>query len=118
MDTETKRILLFLLGCIPVRILLAVFAQNDIYAKYIAVLALIIGLGFWFIYLFDLRKTGGETFGNVIWWNSIRPIHGTLYLLAAWFLFNAEYMTGSRILFVDTFIGLVSFLNFHFLNAF
>ena len=27
----------------------------------------------------NLRKTGLEVFGDKIWWNNLRPIHGILY---------------------------------------
>lgn len=81
-----KSKLLFFLGCIPVRLLLAyasyALLKNDSKLLYLLIVAtIVIGIGFWTIYLNGWRKTGGETFGKKIWWNSLRPVHGTMYLL-------------------------------------
>ena len=54
-------------------------------------------------------------FGDKIWWNDLRPIHGTMYAL---FAYNA--ITGNDFawifLLIDVIIGLVSFLTFHSYN--
>ena len=99
----SKRIFLFLIGCIPSRLLLTYLTYKKLVPL---ILLLSIGVSFWLIYLLDLRKTGVETFGDKIWWNYLRPIHGTSYLLAG--------ITGRyEYLLLDTFIGLVSFLKHH-----
>ena len=74
----------FLLGCIGLRIIITILAKNanDTQLKNLGALALIPAATFIILYLFDLRKTGFEA-GGKIWWNSVRPIHGVLYLLFA-----------------------------------
>lgn len=84
MDTLTKRTLLFLIFCIGTRILFAYIAKT--YTNYLplmGILALLPAIGFFYLFLSGKRKTGGEVFGDKIWWNDLRPAHGTLYLLFA-----------------------------------
>ena len=38
------------------------------------------------IELGDYRKTGKEVFGSKIWWNDLRPVHASLYILFACWL--------------------------------
>jgi hypothetical protein len=79
-------------------------------------LTLLPAIGFFYIYLTGIRKTGPEVFGDKIWWNDLRPIHGLLYIL---FGYNA--IIGNRYawiyLLVDVLFGLTSFLLFHFYNG-
>ena len=79
---------------------------------YMGYVAIIIGLGFLTIYFTGSRKTGGEVFGDKIWWNDLRPIHGALYLLFAYSAINGSNNAWMFLL-VDVLIGLVSFLSFH-----
>lgn len=121
METIQKRRLLFLLGCIPARLLLtyaayATIKQQSQYAKFRTVLglfAILVGLGFWSIYLTHSRKTGTEVFGDKIWWNSLRPLHGSLWLVAGCMILQ-NHPQAWVVLLVDTMIGLVSFLRKHF----
>lgn len=123
-----KRMLMFLGGCIPMRIgisylidYLVITSKNSSIlniVKYILSLKLmIIGLGFLSIYWFGLRKTGIETQGEPIWWNSLRPIHGLLYGTAGVLLllnYNELYgITSGQMIFWDAILGLVSFLIHH-----
>lgn len=116
MDTTQKRFLLFLIGCIGTRLLLAIAAKNSSIEvlKYMGFLLLIPAFGFIYIYATDSRKTGPEVFGDKIWWNNLRPIHAVLYLL---FSYNA--ILGNKdawiYLFIDVFFGLTSFLVHHFI---
>ena len=109
-----KRYLLFLFGCIPLRCVL-VYLTKDASARYqyyLGFLMLCVGVGFWYIYLFNLRKTGVEVFGDKIWWNSLRPVHGTLFLIAAYCLVINRSLAW-KVLTLDTSIGLLSFINHH-----
>jgi hypothetical protein len=79
---------LFFTGCVPTRAALAYFSYlvlNDekfyIYKPYLLVTTFVIGISFMMIYAMDLRKTGIETQGGKIWWNSIRPIHSVIYIM-------------------------------------
>ena len=118
MNTIQKRFLLFLIGCIGTRSLFVCIAKNIniTYLKYIGYLALLPAIGFFYLFFTGTRKTGPEVFGDKIWWNNLRPIHGLLYLL---FAYNA--ITGNKFawiyLLIDLIIGLVSFLGFHYYNG-
>lgn len=116
MDTIKKRFLLFLIGCIGTRLLLVYIAKNISVNMliYMGYLLLLPAFGFFYIYLTGIRQTGVEVFGDKIWWNNLRPIHGLLYLL---FSYNA--INGNKnawvYLFIDVLFGLTSFLTYHFI---
>lgn len=118
MNTIQKRIFLFLIGCIGTRTLFVYLAKNanTMYLKYMGYLALLPAIGFSYLFLTGTRKTGPEVFGDKIWWNDLRPIHGLLY-----FLFGYNAIMGNHsawiYLLVDVIIGLVSFLGFHCYNG-
>ena len=118
MNDIQKRFLLFLIGCIGTRALFVYVAKNTS-AKYLPLLgylALLPAIGFIYIYLTGSRKTGGEVFGEKIWWNDLRPIHSLLYFL---FAYNAIIGNNKAwiYLLVDVIFGLISFLIFHFKNG-
>jgi len=110
--------LLFFTGCIPSRLLLTYLAYlslNDnksnipnipnILRILLICITLSIGIGLWAIYLKGWRKTGIETGGKKIWWNSIRPIHGTIYLLFSFFAILG-YKYAWILLLIDVFVGI------------
>ena len=118
MNDIQKRFLLFLIGCIGTRALFVYVAKNAS-AKYLPLLgylALLPAIGFMYIFLTGSRKTGGEVFGEKIWWNDLRPIHSLLYFL---FAYNAIIGNSKAwmYLLVDVIFGLISFLIFHFKNG-
>jgi len=110
-----KRFLLFLLLCIPIRIIFVLVAKtiNKKYLPYGGYIGLIISIGFAYIYIFNKRKTGNETFGKKIWWNNLRPIHSLLYLIFAYLAINKKKTAYIPLLF-DVIIGLISFLIYHY----
>jgi hypothetical protein len=117
MNNIKKRLLLFLLGCIPIRLLLVYVAKN-IQIDYLPILGyitLIIAVGFTYIYLTDSRKTGPETFGEKIWWNNLRPIHAMFYYIFSYYAIN-KIRSGWVYLLYDVIVGLLSFLIFHYIN--
>jgi hypothetical protein len=118
MNTLQKRFALFLFGCIPVRILFAYIASvaSPFLLKTLAVVALLIALSFFYLFASGARKTGMETFGQPIWWNNLRPLHGVLYTLFAFEAFKGS-RTAYMYLVLDVFIGLVSFIVFHMMNG-
>ena len=84
MDTTQKRILLFIFFCIGTRLFFVYLAKK--YTQYLpimGVLALIPAAGFLYYYFSGKRQTGPEVFGDKIWWNNLRPIHATFYILFA-----------------------------------
>lgn len=115
MDPLQKRFMLFLLGCIPTRLALVVMAivLPLGFLKWFAVFALMVGIGFWTIFLTGKRKVGAETMGSPIWWNLLRPVHGMLWLLIAYYSWTMRRDLVWRLLLVDVCLGLVSFLIFH-----
>jgi hypothetical protein len=118
MNNIQKRFLLFLVGCIGTRSLLVYLAKNvnKEALKIMGYLALMPALGFFYIYFTGSRQTGAEVFGEKIWWNHLRPIHGTLYTL---FALNAIRGNSNAYIYllVDVLIGLMSFLTFHYSNG-
>ena len=118
MNDIQKRFLLFLIGCIGTRALFVYVAKNiDVkYLPFLGYLALLPAIGFIYIYLTGSRKTGGEVFGEKIWWNDLRPIHSLIYFL---FAYNAIIGNNKAwiYLLVDVIFGLISFLIFHFKNG-
>ncbi len=118
MNDIQKRFLLFLFGCIGTRFLFVYLAKttNKTYLQYMGYLALFPAFGFFYIYFTNSRKTGAEVFGDKIWWNDLRPIHGSLYLL---FAYNAIIGNSNayQFLLVDVLFGLTRFLLFHYFDG-
>lgn len=110
---------LFLLGCIPTRILIAYlafyFSGNRSISGILSIVALIISIGFFYIYFTGSRKTGTETEGRPIWWNNWRPVHGTMYLLFA-ILTLANVKNAWVILALDVIIGLIAFIKHYYFS--
>jgi hypothetical protein len=112
---DTKRLLLFLVGCIGIRSLFVLIAKtvSPTYLPYLGYAALLPAIGFFAIYAFGLRKTGPEVFGERIWWNDLRPVHGALYGLFALSAIQGKSYSWMFLL-VDVVLGLGSFLWQHF----
>ena len=108
METRT---LLFLFGCISLRLFFVLVAKNinknDLPSLGLA--ALIPAIGFMSIYLGGYRKIGPETFGQPIWWNDLRPIHSMLYFAFSFLAFRKSGDSFKPLL-VDVSIGLTAFV--------
>jgi hypothetical protein len=117
MNTIQKRFLLFLFGCIGIRTLFVILAKiaNKTYLRYMGYLAILPAFGFFYLFLSGSRKTGAEVFGDKIWWNNLRPVHGLLYSLFAYNAIKGNNFAWIYLL-VDVIIGLFSFLIFHYYN--
>lgn len=114
MNDIQKRFLLFLLGCIPLRIGFMIIAKNYTnYLKVMSYFAIMISIGFFYIFFTGSRKTGRETLGDKIWWNKLRPVHSLLYLLFAIYAFQGKTEAWIFLL-IDVLLGLSSFLVFHY----
>lgn len=111
-----KVILYFLFLCIPARILLVLLAKyiNVKYLPIMGTITLIPAIGFISIYLLDLRKKGIESNGK-IWWNDMRPIHGSLYLLFSIYAIKS-FDKAWLVLLIDALLGLGLFINKHFIR--
>ena len=117
MNTIKKRFILFIIGCIGTRTLFVYLAKNAnrTYLQYMGYLSILPAIGFFYLFLTGSRKTGAEVFGDKIWWNNLRPVHGLMYLLFAYNAINGNKFAWIYLL-VDVIIGLVSFLIFHYYN--
>jgi hypothetical protein len=117
MNILHKRFLLFLIGCIGIRIAITILAKkiNIEYLHYMGYVALLPALGFLYIYVSDSRKTGLEVGGGNIWWNCMRPVHSLLYFL---FAYNAIIKNKNAwgYLALDVTIGLIAFSGHHYKN--
>lgn len=113
-----NRFLLFLIGCIGTRSLLVYLAttKNQTILNIMGGIAFIISFSFIYLYITDGRKTGPEVFGDKIWWNDLRPIHGLLYFLFAYFVF-IKNENAWVFLAIDVVIGLISFLAYHYFSG-
>ena len=117
MNTIQKRFLLFIFVCILTRLILTFVVKKLklIYLPIAGYIGLILGISFLTIYYYNLRKTGIEVFGDKIWWNDIRPIHGILYLIFAYLAINKN-KNAWIVLLIDVIFGLVMFINHHYTN--
>ena len=112
-----KRFLLFLLLCIPARLVITAVAKY-MPLKYLPILGaifIIIGVSFLYLNLFNKRLTGLETGGDVIWWNDLRPVHGFLAILFG-ILAMSKVRDAWVVLLIDTIFGFVSFITYHSIN--
>lgn len=90
--TQSQSNMAFLLGCIPMRLVLAYIAYivgmynlNLLIKTTFAILLLSIGISFVVLYTKNLRLNAPEA-GGITWWRELRPIHGLFYILAGIFL--------------------------------
>jgi hypothetical protein len=102
------RKILFLVGCIGTRSLLTGLSTNINLLPYIAIITLLISIGFLYIYIFGNEKADAQlewTGDKKIWWNQLRLVHGLLYLLFSILAFKQNSYAWI-VLGIDTFIGL------------
>ena len=106
----TGRQILFIFGCLGMRLLLAIIAKkiNIKYLPIMGYLCLIPALGFLIIYFGNFRKTGIEVGGDKIWWNDLRPVHALMYCLFAIYAIKKKSFAWI-VLLVDVCIGLIAF---------
>lgn len=116
MNVMQKRFILFLLGCIGTRSLFVLVSKEatPLVLQILGYIALLPAIGFTLIYLFNLRQTGQEVFGEKIWWNHLRPLHALLYFLFAYMAINKN-TNAWIVLLIDVMVGLFSFLIHHFM---
>ena len=109
MLTERKRILLFLVLCIGIRLILALIPLylSKKWLPYFGLVILIISLSFLYLYFTNGRLKAPEG-GGKTWWAKYRLIHGLLYLTAAIYLLEKERIA-SIPLFIDVILGLILF---------
>ncbi len=114
MEIEERK-LLFIVGCIPVRILIAVsplMIVNEYLMKFLSVILAIIGLSFLTLYHLDLRLSATEG-GGVTWWSELRAMHGIAYVSAGLAAASGQSIVATCILILDLVIGVSSWLRQH-----
>lgn len=81
---ELSRWLLFLLGCIGVRLIFVIIAKftSKQNLPYLGYLALLPAIGMLYLWVTNSRLTGREA-GGKIWWHSWRIVHSALYFAFA-----------------------------------
>ena len=109
-----ERKLLFIVGCIPVRFLIALspLILKEYLLKFLSVILAVIGLSFLALYHLDLRLSAREG-GGITWWKDLRPMHGISYVAAGLSAARGQILTTSCILMLDLVIGVVSWLRHH-----
>jgi hypothetical protein len=118
MNALQKRFLLFLGGCIPMRLFLVLLAKNISlkYLPYLGYLALMPALGFIYLFFSGKRQTGPETQGAPIWWAHFRLLHGLFYICFA-FAAILKQAYAYKFLLADVTLGLVLFLWHHYTSG-
>ena len=114
MSDLQKRVVGFLVGCMGARLALVYLAYK--YPQKLAVpftaAAVALSIGFMLIYVFGLRKTGPEVFGDTIWWDSLRPFHSILWGLFAFQISNGN-PDSYLIILMDTLLGFLAWSLHH-----
>lgn len=113
MNPIVKRHLLFLLGCIPVRLGFAALARfQPRYLPLMGGIALLPAAAFLVLFSTGWRTTGPEVFGDRIWWNALRPLHAILLAIFAYLALRRS-PSAWKVLLFDAMLGLVAFLVHH-----
>ena len=124
---ETKRMLLFLVGCIGMRTLLTVTSievtkiQNGLlYLKYMGYVAVFISMGFIYLYVNGNKYADNQLSqykDKKLWWKNLRIVHGIMYSLFALFAIQMKSYAWVPLA-LDTIIGLSvwTFHNYPFMS--
>ena len=109
--TPQQRLIAFLVGCIGIRLWFVYLAKtvSPEYLQIMGWLALLPAMGFIYLYTTDSRQTGAEA-GGRIWWNSLRPVHGCLYLSFALLAIKQDMDFAWMPLALDVSIGLLAWM--------
>lgn len=93
--TKSQRLLLFFLGCIPVRIIYAII-QNSSYK--LPFINLVISIGFLYQWLQWTPSQKG-VFKNFVWWNNQRLFHSGLFFISYFY---------PKLLYIDVLLGIIA----------
>ena len=120
---STQRIITFLFGCILTRTILVFLAYYFVENKYhilkniFILVCFLIGLSMLLIYFgigrerADKQLQGWKDDDPILWWNDLRPLHGSFYILFA-ILTAIGCKHTWIILLIDVLIGLIAW-SFH-----
>ncbi len=114
MNNIQKRFILFLFGCIVIRLIFALIAKNidETKLQYFGYISLLPVIGWFYLIFFGQRNTGPEVFGDIIWWKNYRIIHALNWSAFAYLAINKN-KNAWLVIFTDTIMGLIFFLNYH-----
>lgn len=109
-------ILYFLLGCIPIRIFLALIPLmlDKTLLLYFGLILLSMSIGFLVLYFGNYRLEAPEASGKT-WWANLRIIHGLLFLAAAIYCFKGESLAWIPLA-IDVTLGFFAFIYHHYLS--
>lgn len=96
--------------CIFVRLILtySVYYVQKMPIRYAFVLLyLLLSIGALYQYIMKTRKVGA--FHNKVWWDSLRPVHASLFLFTSIALFY-KYKYSYMFLLLDTFISVLGYI--------
>ena len=116
MLSKNNSINLFIFGCIPTRIILALIPLfiNKVWLYYYSFILFIIALSFLILYFTNKRQHAFEAGGHT-WWAKYRIIHGLLYLLGAIYAYYQNKKAWIPLI-IDAIIGLLLFIQKRFLS--
>jgi len=117
MEVKTKRFLMFLIGCIGTRSLLAYVSKtiNIDNLPYLGYLGLVIGISFVYIFVFGSESADKQlewAGDKKVWWNDLRIVHGLNYLIFG-ILAIQKVNYAWIVIAIDTLIGLIAWLFHH-----
>ena len=108
--------ILYLAGCIPIRICIAILAVvlSKQHLQYYGYVLMMPAIGFLMLYFGNLRLDAPEA-GGKTWWANLRIIHGLLYLTASVLAIQQNNIAWVPLA-IDVIFGLLAFINHHYLN--
>ena len=107
-----RRIVLFLVGCMGLRILFVLLAKKVplIILQLMGVIAIMISIGFMYTALFKYKKGDLGVTGGKVWWNEMRIFHSITYGLFAYLALTKNQNVAWKILLFDVIVGFSSFM--------
>jgi hypothetical protein len=116
MLSKNNSINLFLLACIPLRLIIALiplYIEKNLLFYYSFILFLI-GLSFLYLFFTNKRQNAFEAGGHT-WWAKYRIIHGILYLIAGYYAYYQNRNAWIPLI-IDVIFGLFLFIQKRFLH--
>jgi hypothetical protein len=116
MISQNESIILFLLACIPLRIIIALIPLfiNKKLLFYYSFILFIMSISFLYLYFTNGRENAFEA-GGKTWWAKYRIIHGLLYLMAAYYAYHQNRNAWIPLM-IDVIFGLILFIQKRFLH--
>ena len=109
MNLKKNKFILFVFGCLVVRLLFVLIAKN-INKKSLPILGyvgLLPAVGFLIVYFTNIRKRGA--LNQKIWWGYLRLLHSLLYFSFVYLAINKSKLAYIPLL-LDVIIGLLAFI--------